>query len=248
MPLPVLLVAWVVVALMGALGVRLLAQAHRLRSLPELLIGLFFVGASVGYAPGLVLQTLPNPSDAAALLAIAYVGIRVPPMTIVLFTWRVFRPRSRWALVLVVGLEGSMLASSLAQGGPITGGQALPAAFWVFVTTSALALGWTAVEALWFYGVARRRVELGLGDALVTNRFLLWSIWSGGACIALLLKVIDTILKTGGPDFSPARTLIACASIAAGIATMGAMWLTFYPPRFYRRRFALPPEEPQDLK
>ncbi len=69
-------------------------------------------------------------------------------------------------------------------GADVVLGRADPATFAetgrIFVGVLLLVAGacyaWTGFEGFRYFGMMRRRVALGLGDPLLTNRFLLWGI------------------------------------------------------------------------
>ena len=68
-----------------------------------------------------------------------------------------------------------------------SGGVLSPAVWRSVLSVAFLAtFAWTSSEALRYYGLMRRRFALGLADAVVVNRFL---IWGGGAAISTALTV-----------------------------------------------------------
>lgn len=62
----------------------------------------------------------------------------------------------------------------------------------VLFTTAAVGFLWSAVEAFAYHVSLRRRLALGLGDAIVTNRVLFWGLTGVSAGTAL---VIVTLLR-----------------------------------------------------
>jgi ethanolamine transporter EutH len=90
----------------------------------------------------------------------------------------------------------------------------------------------------------QKRVGLGLADPIVSNRFGLWSIWMGGLTlmlgIVLVLRLLGlffglepSMMSIILPQVLPLlRLLLASVALVAGTA----VWLTFFPPRFYARR------------
>ena len=92
------------------------------------------------------------------------------------------------------------------------------------------ALAWGAVEAYGWFLRMRRRTAIGLGDPLVANRFLLWSL---GAGLAGAGSAVGTVvgIATGRPmNELPALTL---ALSLFGLASAIALWLAFVPPARY---------------
>jgi hypothetical protein len=106
------------------------------------------------------------------------------------------------------------------------------------LAVSAAAFGWTGIESLRHWAVYRRRVLLGLADAVAVNRMLLWGLMG---TIILAVVVVDTLLLyTGG---TVAReVLLPLVTSVAGILSSVCLALAFLPPRSYleavRRRAA----------
>ncbi len=109
--------------------------------------------------------------------------------------------------------------------------------------------GWAFFETANYYRMMRRRSALGLADPLVTNRFLLWSIWTGSMAILPLFLVVTRVLaivKGAGVDplhgVSGANQLsnddpmlLAALGVIAstGLAAIAALWLCFFPTDAY---------------
>ena len=93
------------------------------------------------------------------------------------------------------------------------------------------ALGWSALEALREYGMARRRLALGLGDPVVANRFLLWCL-SGASQAAIHAMSLSLHVRGVGMLADPLGLFV----VATGLLLAAAMmWLVFLPPAAYRR-------------
>ncbi|MGH0036750.1 MAG: hypothetical protein ACQGVK_17130 [Myxococcota bacterium] len=229
---------------LGLLGLRLVRLAGRTGELPELLLGLFFVSVGpLGFLPNFLVDLWPGARPDYVLLAraVGATGRVLAIALLCLFTWRVFRGRSRWApwltgvvlVALMAGFAHSALVERFESGG------ARDAWWHLRMATRAVVVLWCTAEPLHFHVLARRRVALGLMEPLVANRFLLWSVW-GGACLTVQL------LAYASAYLDLAQGPVAAIRAAAGIAAGGAVWLTFFPPAGYRRRVeriaAAPPD------
>lgn len=219
---------------LGLLGLRLVWLAGRSGELPELVLGLFFISVGpLGFFPSFLVQIWPDPRPDYALLARATgaTGRALAVALLCLFTWRVFRAGSGWAIALtgaiLLSLLGGYAHSALVDGfaSPTTDS----ASWHLRMGTRLLVVAWCTAEPLRFYSKARRRVALGLMSPLVANRFLLWSVW-GGSCATVLLLGYAAAYS----DW-PSEAL-AGVRAAAGLLAGGAIWLTFFPPVAYRRR------------
>jgi hypothetical protein len=121
-----------------------------------------------------------------------------------------------------------------------------------------LPTSWAFYESLRYWRAMRRRDSLGLADPVVTNRFLLWSIWTGAVTalplIALALRSVAILALGSEPDARLLGTELAVAMLRfvailfVAIAPLAAVALTlsFFPPSAYlervRRRTPSAPE------
>ena len=94
------------------------------------------------------------------------------------------------------------------------------------------ALLWGSAEALSWFVRMRRRARVGLGDAVVANRFLLWGIGAGAAGLGSLIGIVVQIV-TGA--MSTQVPWVLASSSAHGFVAAVAMWLAFVPPAGYVR-------------
>jgi hypothetical protein len=87
------------------------------------------------------------------------------------------------------------------------------------------------LEALRQYGMAKRRMALGLADPLVANRFLLWGLVASfqvaiqAASLGLHVRGMGILADPLGLALVTAGSLLAAAM----------MWLAFLPPAAYRK-------------
>jgi hypothetical protein len=163
-----------------------------------------------------------------------------------MFTWLTFRRDSNPARTAAA--VGSLAVFIAAGFQAITEGFAvkvLPGpGYWAFQLARNAPYYWLAVESLRYYGVARRRLRLGLADALITNRFLLLGLWAAAWAAMGLSDVIARALyvmisgsttelriDTAGPII---LTTI-CITSALGTLAAVTLALSFFPTRGYRR-------------
>jgi len=220
-------------------GIRLLILARRTRGFPEFIVGMGFllVGGS-GYPlsaiSGYGVETVGEvvfPAYAAGAVA-NLLGI----FCFVLFTWKSFRPEAGWAraLVVVTGIGlftiGSGCIVTFAGSDPSLPSH-LAAHSWntagypFFVVPFA----WSAIEALLAFRASRRREAIGLGDSVVKNRFMLWSLF---AIVALVMVAGNLFAQLSGqPIFESFVALLATG--VGSIVTSGALYLAFAPPARY---------------
>ena len=215
-------------------GARLLLLARRTRELPELAIAIaFLAGGVVGSLLGFVAMMNYVPAEyVVAVGVVSSAGVQVSTLAIAFFNWRVFRPHALWAAcifatvcaIAVVAVLGRLLDTPESPRGPV--------GFWSGMASVLVTYGWTTYEALHYHALLRRRLHLGLADAAVTQRILLWGIGSG--CTTGVSLVTLGIRVAGLQTFPPAVQLVM---YALGFATAAAIWLAFFPPAIYRRRF-----------
>lgn len=220
-------------------GTRLLMQARRTRKLPELAMGLNFILAGfVGYALLVAAESLhlfpPGLAGVASFFGVS--GIAIGAAFVCLFTQHVFHPQGRAARVAVAGIAAWLGASIwgawvLHVVRPVDG-----LGVWLGHWGSHLGLlaayGWSTVESLRYYALMRRRVQVGVAEPLVANRFLLWGT---GTLATVLVTLLYATLQLFGHYELPA-SLIGVSSLLV-LVTAISEWLAFFPPRAYRKRF-----------
>ena len=222
------------------MGVRILQRARQHRSLPEMAIGTALVAfAGVTQTFSIARVALEAQIGAPASIALqlgATAGSSLALLALYVFTWRVFRPDARWAVLLFAGgsalglwAGAAMAAISFYAVGvpPVLTGR------WIALSalSYAICFGWTALESLLYHARLRLRLRLGLADPLLVNRFLLW----GGACsIAFAIDFALIVQALAGVDFNHAplpRLLVS----ASGLVNAIAWSLSFTPPAWYAR-------------
>lgn len=218
----------------SVLGARLLRLAHRTREIPELAIGTSFIVAGV---IGYVMMLMGNPGtpgltpeQAFRCFAAGYALIGFGVACIYVFIWRTFRPDAPWALALAIAGCVLLLCTGLPEKGP-EGGQAIARgpSFWIGVAARVGGGTWGAVESYRWWRLLRRRLRLGLADAVVTNRFFLW----GTANVSTSVIFVATTFSSGSEDQVLSGTMILTIS-SLTLLTACTQWLAFFPFRGYR--------------
>jgi hypothetical protein len=213
-------------------GIRMLRLGSRTRQLPELTMGgSLALSGGVGGAL-LLLARAGGGAGGDALFAASSYAMAIGAALLALFTWRVFRPSERRAAALFAGLLAALVASQLGRWlvadfdpdhpGPFT---------WLGLAARIAVYAWACGEAFREHAAARRRCALGLGDALVANRLLLWGV-ALGAVVLIWVNSAAQMARGNGRD--PLWLLIA----VLGLICASSLWLAFFPPASYRRRFA----------
>ena len=215
-------------------GYRMLVLAARTQETPERVLGLTFLLMGVSfflYQIPLVLQSevLETPFNFAG--RVIYCASSV---TLAHFTRIVFRREESWALALVFGVAASLVVGVgfSALGGDWDGFSISNSWFWFEWIASALPFGWIGAEAFLQYRSGRRRVRVGLLEPIVCNRFLLWMI------VGLLQLSVFLVTLAQYAEYEATGIWAAWSDITLGtleIATIGAIWLVFFPPAVYCR-------------
>jgi hypothetical protein len=177
---------------------------------------------------------------ATAFNVIGPLALLLPGTTVALFTGYVFRRDTGWAraLALVLALLNVLPYLLSRWLAPALGFEATLSLetgtlfYWLTTAFRCAGYAWSCAEALLYYHGAQRRLALGLTTPLVSNRFLLWAIWSGSAMGFIALKITSQHFWGPGPG-TPAPFLWSMLILACCCAS--AIWLTFKPPAFYRR-------------
>ena len=210
-------------------GLRLLALGLRKHRSPELAIGAgFVIGGAVGYAPETVILStdLFSADVEARVLLITQIAIRIAAVSALLFTLLVFRRRQPIAWLAGGAIVAGLIASWLAF--PQTRVLASDATdrLWydVFTVLRSGCIAWGSVESFAYYAKLRRRAKIGIGDPVLTNRFLLWGI----GLLSMTLLMATTLLAAAvGVD--PAAFGWVLLESTAGLIGAATLWLTFFP-------------------
>lgn len=226
------------VAACTAVAVRLTLAGVRRQALPELALGLgFLLSGCVGFllmiapmlAPGLDPDTLAGVAIAGqAVSSVGFLGLYT-------FNTVVFAPGSRVAIAL--SAAGCLLLAVGVVGGAAAGAESFLRLdspwYWCTFAGRTGAFVWSAVAGLRQHGLARRRRALGLADAVVANRFLLWGLFG---VFATTLSSVGTLGTWLADEAGQPPLLLALLVSALGIGAATCMWLAFFPPAAYLRR------------
>ncbi len=215
-------------------GGRLLDRARRTGEAPERLLGLYFAFTGVSY----LLYELPLFLELPAIVTPMFFAGRVVYalgiVPLALFMRRVFHPGDTWArwlvwacaLCLFAGLLFSALAGDL-EGMTLSNGW-----FWVEWIGYTAPFGWVAIDSLLSFANATRRARIGLCEAVVVNRYLLWAIF-GALQVAGSLALLPMYSSV-----AEERLIAAWADALVGgleLASLAVIWFVFFPPVAYRR-------------
>ncbi len=224
-----------------AAGIRLLVLAARTRQMPELALGVtLFASGGLG---GILYFLGTSRAEELGELAIWVRGcgrlcLSAGALTLWAFTWRVFRPDSRWAAALfslaACAVVGGFVGEGLTTG--FSGGNFDAVWSQLGVLARGCAFLWAAVESFRYFGLLRRRLRVGLADPVLVNRFLLWGIASSTAfgiyAVALVNLLESPTHDVAAGVFRPAWALLTSVlGITSGVCT----WLAFLAPAPYRR-------------
>jgi hypothetical protein len=102
--------------------------------------------------------------------------------------------------------------------------------YWPNYLGYTVAAMWLAFEAIHSYSGARKRNRIGLCEAAVVNRYLLWScfgVFQVLACAAVIFMAVQVRADGGVSTWSD--------SLVSGteIASIVMLWLAFFPPAAY---------------
>lgn len=224
----------------GTVGVRLLRLGWRTRQAPELCVGIGLFGLIVSiplmtYAGiGRLVVSEVRMSAAALALLVLCVGSAF----VYAFTWKTFRPRDAWAAWLVAACSaatGALAIGAYRSMAMAPGETSSFDACGVWLTglyyPMLVSFIWTAIEGFREWTRARRRLQLGLGDRVVANRFLLWGGIGGiSASNSLLGLYLNHLGLSATKD-----PIVAAISSVGGITAAALLWLMFMPPAAYLR-------------
>lgn len=223
----------------AAVGLRLAALGARSRRLPELAMGAgYLLFGALGYPLAAVARAsaADGAAHAGVWLALALAIQNLGVLACYVFNGRVFRPGRIGAAVTAAG--GLLLAISWIGHGIEPGWASAESRgpwYYTGLATRAAAFVWGAAEAFTYWARLRRRARIGLADAVVANRMLLWG--TSSLIIALGFAVFAAgTLSPAGVNASP----IVLAVSACGLGAAATMTLAFFPPAGYRRWLARP--------
>jgi hypothetical protein len=222
------------VAASFVVGGRLSWTGLRRGRLPEATIGVSFLLAG---GIGTLLMVVSSGAGTAQVLmrvaSNAFIDLGIAVLGI--FNWRVFRPDRRGALLFAafVSLLSLSFSADLARRAFLDPG---PRPLLWIAADCVGRIGmyaWASFETLHQYALSRRRLDLGLSHPLVVNRFLLWGIGTIAVTGIWLHTYANELL-----GIVDAESDYLSVTLLGGVCA-AAIWLAFYPPQAYRRRFEM---------
>jgi hypothetical protein len=225
----------------AVIGIRLVQLWRGTRQRPELYLGLMLILVMVlGYPLFIVARLAEQIGFRAAWASLTFAGLSVNAglVFLYLFTWKTFRPDSRWCACLV-GVASCALAVNVV--GVAIDTWAARSVYVDFaemplwrvicnVFASGAAYTWTAVESFRYHTTLRKRQKLGLADPLVTNRLWLWCQLS---MVILVVIVVNDMASLRSIDVLTTPWIMASTSLG-GILQAAYLFLIFLPPQRYR--------------
>jgi hypothetical protein len=218
----------------------------------ELWLGLFFLLGGISIVPrfaiamGVEVGVDPLMANLIAQ-GILHTGI----CCFAAFVWRTFRSGITWARWLFVAIVAVYVLNLVLFR--TTGAYAMQSHPFNLVLSTCLAsvFAWGFAETLLFHSMMRRRATIGLDDPVVTNRFLLFTLWTGGLTLLPLVvtgvRVVSMITSGQGLAVRPDAGLVVSADAAwtlqvirlsvlmIGPCVIASLWLAFFPPERYLR-------------
>jgi hypothetical protein len=195
---------------------------------------MLLLSVGVGY-PLLIAADRAGPGSVRPLFIVSTLAVNAGFALLFVFTWRVFRPDAAWARalagagVLTLLVNATLRCFDALTEAQVRIGNEVIAESLLQTTPVVVAYLWTACEALLYHGIMRRRVRLGLADAAVSDRFLLWGLMALCVAAGVLLNSVALTLQVEILE-SP---WILLASSATGLAQALLLVLAFVPPRAY---------------
>lgn len=231
--------AWLAPLLVFVLLAAPTARLARMAGAAERSVAGFFLTSATGLSLRMLAVTDGAVDSTLEILQnlIGHAALSASCVALFVFTRAVFRPTERWALSL---LRGGTVASALVFGAVLLDGGLQSEDAGSVLLANALrtaSYSWCFLEALRYWKMMRRRVEMGIAEPVVANRFGLWCIWTGGltGCLAFVLagRLLGRVFGLGTQAF-PVAILVAQVAILTGIvASAVAIWLSFFPPSRY---------------
>jgi hypothetical protein len=216
-------------------GIDLIRRATETRGLPEFYLGLAFIFNGLSY----LFADLPIILDNEAIMnEFSYIGrifASSCALTIAAFTWRVFREEAGWAkwifwadcALLLLGLAISALEGDWVGASPLT-----HTGFWFEWLGGIVPFAWLAAESLSAYSRSRRKVRIGLGDPIVSNRFFLIGLYGTLAASTYPIFLWMYIIYERHGEWSDPLSAFAGT---VEVVSLVALWISFAAPAFYRR-------------
>ncbi len=223
------------ISLIGTLvlGARLVAAGIRNRATPELTYGAALCVSGMGSIIRVVVYGIVGVSEdtrsavifascfSVGTVAIMTTGIRL-----------IYHPRSRWPWALQASIVALSLVGTFHIATSPIAIQVRPFEQLLNDVASTCMLIWGAAEGFAYWGKLRRRLELGLVEPLVVERFRVWGLgFAVGACASATLWATPLLMGVRIIDIWWISTAANLMLVAMTVLT----WIAFYPPERYRR-------------
>lgn len=225
-------------ALGAGVALRLLGVWRRTRQMPELTLGLASMALTLS-AIGLVAASglePRSPAVASLLWVVAVLLFPLNPIALGIGVWRIFRPQSRWAPALCAAAAIGLVVWTVLRlrGGEVALQTSDPLAATLAHGIRIAVYAWAAIESFHYRRLLLRRAPLGLADPGVAHRMGLWGL-STSAVTALTGVGYFGFAFVGKPllEWPPGLLLVN----GLGVGAAATLWLAFFPPALYRRRF-----------
>ncbi len=226
------------IVMCAVLGARLLWLARRTREVPELAFGISFLCmGALGYPLSIAARSgAAGDGTEGWLLAAALGAQNVAAIAIAVGTWRTFHPWRTWIgaaiAVAAVGFAASIVGPTLMPGA----GGGVDRGAWYYLGF-ALRFGahvWSWAVAARYAAAMQRRLVLGLADPVVADRMSKWAWTSGLICVGFAVFLAG---RLSGVNVGESVPVLVATSIVS-LASVGTMWLAFFPPKDYLERVA----------
>lgn len=235
--------------LIGIPGLRLLwASRGRSDAAAERLLGIAFVVGSAAIplrilTVGALIEGSLGPG-LAFVSGLSHALLTVTVSALYLFTWRVFHPDSPGVRRFVVAMLALLVANLVWQ--LVAGAHRLESHPSVMVSNvlRGAVFPWACFESQRYYKMMKKRAVLGLADPVVTNRFALWTIWTGILSILPAVVLATRLVgRSRGAGMHPELIEVVLPGlkllIVAGFGiTCVCLWLSFFPTASYARWLA----------
>ena len=220
------------------IAARLLRRSLRTHAAPERLLGVSFLLWGLSYPlydipEALLVDELVLAPFANASRISAHIGTAM----MVLFVKQTFRKSDSRATWIVAGIVAMMVAGGLGSVwvGDYGGDYPLSNPWWWLERAGAVApIVWISMEASVYYLKLRQHRWLGEGDALLCNRMGIWCL------VGVCWVVVESLSAVQYVIYEATQRWLASLSFTLAVLELigvAMIWLVFYPPAAYRRRF-----------